>query len=102
VSDDTTSSSSRESLAALVRQHESRLTRLEVKHEELEKQMQRRFDELTDTLRELKNEFAEYRRVSRLAQAEIADRVNTLTVRLAIVAAGSTAVVNGIAVFFTR
>jgi hypothetical protein len=48
--------SERSSVAALVRQHEQRLTRLEVKHEELEKATERRFESITYALTDLKGD----------------------------------------------
>jgi anti-sigma-K factor RskA len=46
----------RGALAALVRQHEQRLTRLEVKHEEMEKAVERRFESITTALHDLKSD----------------------------------------------
>jgi hypothetical protein len=54
--DDLNPVAERNALASLVRQHEARLTRLEVRHDEMEKAVERRFTEIAGALKELRGD----------------------------------------------
>jgi hypothetical protein len=91
---DNDATDNRASIAALVRQHEKRLTILEVRHEEMERQTQRRFGEIAESLDNISRDFKEYKREARAGQQEVRDGLATLAVKVAAIAAGSSALIN--------